>query len=792
VSVTLGPYVLVEELGRGAQGAVYRARHAPTGAVRALKVLAGAVDPESVERFRREAAALARAGPIAVPVHEVGNDGGRIWFAMDLCSGGTLAERIRATGKLEWREAAALVVKLARGLDRCHELGLVHRDLKPANVLFDDRGEPRVADWGLVRDLGRSRLTETGAVLGTPAFMPPEQIEGRRVDRRADVFALGGILHFLVTGARPFDGRSWGEIHENIHRGARERVAKIGAPPRLDAILDRSLAWDPAKRTARASGLADELDALLAGAKERRAAPRALLALPFAGVVVALAAFALVRGARPTAASAPQRSPVRADFATLEAQVKRVLDGPTAPVASAQAPWEVVSASPELLRLAAAAAVVYDLTDVEKAAQGKTDPSLVVLRGLALLGTGDAASRGEAARCLGDPHGQTREIAHAIQHVDAIVPVASDVIFDANTPDMKRDREELVRELRAVLAEPVSVARVVLGPLVASAREAAVTCAFLYHVDDQETAFLHLRAREDWARLLAASLEGADGPTRDALDRRMPDLSGSLLLARESGSGAHAELARRSEDLARSLSDRDPALAASLAVLSIHERIRLPEPPVRERLEAARVEAKWIEGLLARAPGEVVLRETARHHLAVRLAELERDAGLASNAGQSAEGAALLERAARDFRDELDRVQEPLELYGIKGQLVVARQWMLERSIECLIVLSPRRPIDARKEGKIDLVPGHPLGALLLQAQGKPAEALAFLDEGSYAASSPWTPAWHEVRAVALADLGRDEDVRRELATISTLERGHEIFGTRAAFLAKLPERLRR
>ncbi|HZU98215.1 MAG TPA: protein kinase, partial [Planctomycetota bacterium] len=658
--------------------------------------------------------------------------------------------------------------------------------------LFDERGEARVGDWGLVRDLGRSRLTETGGVLGTPAFMPPEQIEGRPVDRRADVFALGGILHYLVMGSRPFAGQTWSEIHENIRRDARERVVTIGAPAGLDAILDRALAWDEAKRTGRASDLARELDGLLAGARERGGVPRALLALPFAGVVVALAAFALVRGARPTAASAPQRSPVRTDFATLEAQVRRVLDGPAAPVASAQAPWEVVSTSPDLLRLAAGAAVVYDLTDVEKAAGGKTDASLAVLRGLALLGTGDAASRGEAARCLGDAHGQAREIAHAIQHVDAIVPVASDVIFDANTLEMKRDREELVRELRAVLAEPGSVARVVLGPLVASAREAAVTCAFLHHVDDQETAFLHLRAREDWARLLAASLESADGPTRDELDRRMPDLSGSLLLARESGSGAHAELARRSEDLARSLSDRDPALAASLAVLSIHERIRLFEPPVLERLEAARVEAKWIEGLLARAPGEVVLRETARHHLAVRLAELERDAGLASNAGQSAEGAALMELAARDFRDELDRVLEPLELYGIKGQLVDARRWMIERSIECLIVLSPRRPIDARKEGKIDLVPGHPLGALLLQAQGKPEEALAFLDEGSYAASSPWTPAWHEVRAVALADLGRDEDVRRELATISTLERGHEIFGTHAAFLAKLPERLRR
>src|SRR5206468_2405535 len=134
------------------------------------------------------------------------------WIAMDLCPGGSLEALLRARTRLEWAEAAALVARLARGLERCHEAGLIHRDLKPANVLFDERGEPRVADWGLARDLGRSKLTVTGTAMGTAAYMAPEQIEGLDVDRRADVYALGTILHELVAGERPFSGDSLFEV----------------------------------------------------------------------------------------------------------------------------------------------------------------------------------------------------------------------------------------------------------------------------------------------------------------------------------------------------------------------------------------------------------------------------------------------------------------------------------------------------------------------------------------------------------------------------------------------------
>ncbi|HZV02106.1 MAG TPA: serine/threonine-protein kinase [Planctomycetota bacterium] len=290
---TLGAYELEGELGRGTQGTVFRARHRPTGAIRAVKILAGRIDAETGERFRREAQALARAGEIAVTVHEVGNDAGRLWFAMDLCPGGTLADRIARSGKLDWREAAAFMSRLARGLDRAHEAGLIHRDLKPGNILFDDRGQARIADWGVVRDLGRSVLTVSGTLVGTPAYMAPEQLAGERVDRRADVYSLGVILHEVVAGAYPFPGRDWQEISTKIRSGAREPLAWLGAPAELDAIVLRALAWSPAARTGTAARLAAELDELLVGKTapprpRRRSAPVAALVLGAAALGAAV------------------------------------------------------------------------------------------------------------------------------------------------------------------------------------------------------------------------------------------------------------------------------------------------------------------------------------------------------------------------------------------------------------------------------------------------------------------------------------------------------------------------
>src|SRR5581483_11939523 len=222
MKATLGAYELESELGRGGMGTVFIARHLPTGARRALKVLAGARDPDAVERFRREARALASAaGPGLVPIHESGEESGRLWYAMDLMPGGSLRARLSARGALPWREAVALVLEVARGLARGHALGLVHRDVKPENILLDEQGAPRLADFGCVRDLGRSALTEPGSVLGTIGYMPPEQLDGEPVDARADVFALAAILHELVAGTRPFEASSLLNLYREMKRPRR-------------------------------------------------------------------------------------------------------------------------------------------------------------------------------------------------------------------------------------------------------------------------------------------------------------------------------------------------------------------------------------------------------------------------------------------------------------------------------------------------------------------------------------------------------------------------------------------
>jgi serine/threonine-protein kinase len=308
LSLAIGRYDLTDELGRGGEGRVYRARNRETGAVSAVKVIDAAGDPTAIARFRREIEAVSRVGPEGiVPILEAGTDRGHLFFAMELMPGGSLHDRRSRQRTLPWPEAATIVAALARTLDRCHEAGLVHRDLKPANVLFDAAGRARLADFGCVRDLLNHALTRSGDAMGTPAYMAPEHLAGKKVDNRADIFSLGVILYELVTGNRPFLGTSWLALMNSIQSGT------LPAPdPKIPACLDgvfvRTLAADPAKRYATADDLADALEAALATVAPG-AAPGPVEPFPGRRVRVALAVslvlavsflgLALVLGRRP-------------------------------------------------------------------------------------------------------------------------------------------------------------------------------------------------------------------------------------------------------------------------------------------------------------------------------------------------------------------------------------------------------------------------------------------------------------------------------------------------------------
>jgi len=218
--VRLGAYDLLAELGRGAMGVVFKARHRPTGVERAVKIIQlDQSDADLVSRFQREAATLARVDGHAniVRVHETGIEGHRAFYAMDLVEGRSL-KALLAEGPMDPGRACELMAKVARAVAHCHAHGIVHRDLKPENVLLDDAGEPRLVDFGLVRDIFGKRLTHTGTFLGTPAYMSPEQVRGEPAQPKSDVHALGLILYEALAGVRPFGGNTVVEMAESILR----------------------------------------------------------------------------------------------------------------------------------------------------------------------------------------------------------------------------------------------------------------------------------------------------------------------------------------------------------------------------------------------------------------------------------------------------------------------------------------------------------------------------------------------------------------------------------------------
>jgi len=263
-------YVIERELGRGGMGVVYLARQTAANRAVALKMIlsGGHAGADDLRRFRAEAEAAANLDhPNLLPIYEVGEHDGRPFFTMKLAAAG-LADRLddyRGRPK----RVAALVAKLARAVHHAHQRGVLHRDLKPANVLLDEAGEPLLTDFGLAKRVGSDDgVTRTGAVLGTPAYMPPEQARGdKAVSTAADVYSLGAILYELLTGRPPFRGATpLDTILEVIEREPdHPRALDPKADPDLCAIALKCLQKDPARRYASAAALADDLERRLAG-----------------------------------------------------------------------------------------------------------------------------------------------------------------------------------------------------------------------------------------------------------------------------------------------------------------------------------------------------------------------------------------------------------------------------------------------------------------------------------------------------------------------------------------------
>jgi serine/threonine-protein kinase len=231
-----GDYELLGEIARGGMGVVYRARHRVLNRLVALKVVRDgpSATAADVRRFQNESESAANLDhPHIVPVYEVGNLSGHYFFSMKLIEGGNLSARLPEFLD-DPRRAARLLSIVALAVHHAHERGILHRDLKPSNILLDDQGLPLVADFGLARRIeGDSELTLSGAVLGTPSYMAPEQATGRKgaVTTLTDVHGLGAILYSLLTGRAPFRAASPLEAMEHARWSVPDRPRPAAAGP---------------------------------------------------------------------------------------------------------------------------------------------------------------------------------------------------------------------------------------------------------------------------------------------------------------------------------------------------------------------------------------------------------------------------------------------------------------------------------------------------------------------------------------------------------------------------------
>jgi serine/threonine-protein kinase len=253
----LGPYEILEPIGAGGMGEVYRARDTKLGRDVALKVLAPrlASDPDRMARFEREASVLASLNHANIATIYGFEEAA---IVMELVEGPTLSERI-ARGPMPLEEALPVTLQIIEALDYAHDRGVIHRDLKPANVKITPDGKVKLLDFGLAKALADEPTsapfqdpptltlghTQAGVILGTAAYMPPEQVNGKRADRRADIWAFGVVLHEILTGKRPFTGETTAEILSSVMK---DQPSLEGLSATVRPLIARCLEKNPRQR----------------------------------------------------------------------------------------------------------------------------------------------------------------------------------------------------------------------------------------------------------------------------------------------------------------------------------------------------------------------------------------------------------------------------------------------------------------------------------------------------------------------------------------------------------------
>lgn len=266
-----GDYELLEEIARGGMGVVYKARHTKLNRIAALKmILAGRFSSQDdVQRFHIEAKAAAGLDHSGiVPVYEIGEHDGQAFFAMKYIDGGSLAQNVDRF-RADTKAAVKMLAAVARAVNHAHQRGVLHRDLKPANILIDEAGQPMITDLGLAKTAtGDSELTKTGAVLGTPSYMSPEQAQSTEsVTTATDIYALGAIMYELLTGQPPHKGATAFETIMSVRNNTPRTPRKLS--PHVDSELEliclKCIERNPDDRYSSAAALASDLESWLAG-----------------------------------------------------------------------------------------------------------------------------------------------------------------------------------------------------------------------------------------------------------------------------------------------------------------------------------------------------------------------------------------------------------------------------------------------------------------------------------------------------------------------------------------------
>jgi tRNA A-37 threonylcarbamoyl transferase component Bud32 len=464
----LGRYEVVEEIGKGAMGVVYLARDPLIGRQVALKTFRVGLSERDHElaqfrhRFVREAqSAGILSHPNIVTIHDVVDDGddGMCFIAMEYVKGTNLKSLMQRPEPFSLEFLVNVVSQIADGLDYAHMRGVVHRDIKPANILIDADNRVKITDFGIAR-LDTSNLTMEGQLLGTPNYMAPEQIQGKEIDHRADIFSLGVVLYEMVTRRKPFQGENLTVVtHKIVYEPftpAEEIVKDL--PSGLSSILSKSLEKDPSRRYQRAAEISEDLRKLLAKVQQMddtsatqevpvQMVPAKLPSVPPPPAVV-----------RPTAPAAPPKTscaapapvpagPQPAPAAPQPAPAPAPSPAPAAPATRRMWPWVAVGG---LLLVAIVAGGAWILTSqprepaaavpVPDANAARFESELSRVRGLVL-------------------QGRFVEAQNAIAGLESLRPGAADVAAIRSEVERRVAEQTAAAERQRQIADGLAAAR---------------------------------------------------------------------------------------------------------------------------------------------------------------------------------------------------------------------------------------------------------------------------------------------------------------------------------------------